>query len=122
MTAAIEAATVAVAIEVNAEKCERCPSSKYQDLVGQPYCEAKQPCAPGTYSDADGATACAKCPNGRYQSAPGQQRCEACEAGRAAELTAASPLNVQCDACDAGTELALDQGRATVVTLPFAIP
>ena len=29
---------------------------------------------------------------------------------------------VRRDACDAGTELALDQGRATVVTLPFAIP
>ena len=61
-----------------------------------------------TRHDADGATACAKCPNGRYQSAPGQQRCEACEAGRAAELTAASPLNVQCDACDAG---GCDAGR-----------
>jgi folate-binding protein YgfZ len=29
---------------------------------------------------------------------------------------------VRRDACDAGTELALDQRRATVVTLPFAIP
>ena len=28
--------------------------------------------------------------------------CRVREAGRAAELTAASPLNVQCDACDAG--------------------
>ena len=87
--------------EVNAEKCEQCPSGKFQDLVGQPYCETKQPCAPGTFeanatdissarchpcpakhfSNVSNAVACERCPSGKFQDAEGRPFCEACSEG-----------------------------------------
>jgi hypothetical protein len=69
----------------NAEACERCPSGKFQSTDGQPYCEVKQPCAPGTFvADAtDQSTArCHECPAMHYSSTTDAASCTPCEAGK----------------------------------------
>ena len=71
-----EAGTFSTA--TNAASCEACPSGKYQDLIGQPFCEAKQPCAPGTFdantTDVSSAR-CKPCPAGFWCQDGKQQQC-----------------------------------------------
>ena len=55
--------------EINAASCEPCPSGKFQTAKGQPYCEAKQPCAAGTFdaNATDSSSArCKPCPAGHW--------------------------------------------------------
>jgi hypothetical protein len=62
----------------NAARCEPCPAGKFQDRGGQPYCEAKQPCKPGTFdanaTDASNAR-CKPCPAGFWCQDGTQFRC-----------------------------------------------
>ena len=63
----------------NAVACERCPVGKFQELQGQPYCEAEQPCAPGTFdanaTDASNAR-CKPCRAGFWCQDGTQYRCD----------------------------------------------
>ena len=45
----------------NTPSCKLCPASKFQDTKGQGYCEAKQPCEPGTYDTNVTDTSSARC-------------------------------------------------------------
>jgi hypothetical protein len=107
--------------ESNAVTCERCPAGKFQDAVGQPYCEAKQPCAPGTFeanaldqssgrcqpcpamhfSNASNAVSCERCPAGKFQKLQGQPYCEAkqpCAPG-SFEANATDVSGTRCHRC-----------------------
>jgi hypothetical protein len=69
---------------VNSPSCTDCPSGKYQLSTGQPYCDTKQPCNPGTY-EADSSSSspirCILCPAGRISTDTNVQSCTACKSG-----------------------------------------
>jgi hypothetical protein len=108
----------------NAPTCERCPTGKFQKLQGQPYCEAKQPCVPGSFeadamdvsdarcrlcpemhfSNVSNAVACERCPSGKYQGAAGQAYCETkqpCAPGTF-DTNATETSSTRCKPCPAG--------------------
>ena len=105
----------------NAASCMACPSGKFQDAVGQPYCETKQPCFPGSFESdpalnsntrcrlcpADSFTSytnapsCTPCPRGKFQDAVGQPYCETkqpCAPGKY-EANVSSVTNARCKDC-----------------------
>jgi hypothetical protein len=70
----------------NAPNCTDCPADTFQLKPGQPYCETKQPCAPGTFEAAnatDSSSArCRKCPRGRSNTQSNAAECTECPVGR----------------------------------------
>ena len=124
---------------VNAASCEVCPGGKFQAEPGQPFCEAKQPCPPGTYetdeADAAGVAtyssarcrpcppmhysaqsnlrSCSRCPAGKFQASAGEPFCETCGEGVTCNVQAGSGL-VELRACPVGNECR-SSGNGTAV-------
>jgi len=123
----------------NAASCEVCPGGKFQAEPGQPFCEAKQPCPPGTYetdeADAAGVAtyssarcrpcppmhysaqsnlrSCSRCPAGKFQASAGEPFCETCGEGVTCNVQAGSGL-VELRACPVGNECR-SSGNGTAV-------
>jgi hypothetical protein len=110
---------------INAASCTLCPAGKFQNTVGQPFCETKQPCAPGTFeanasdptparcapcaagsfSDTSNAALCTVCPANTFQLKPGQPFCEATQPCTPGTFVAnvSDPSPARCAPCAAGS-------------------
>ena len=102
----------------NAPSCTACPRGKFQDRSSETFCEAKQPCVPGTFeinATDKSNERCVPCPEMQFSSSSNAERCERCPSGKFQD-TEGQPF---CEACNEGfTCAANDEGIVELLSCP----
>jgi len=110
--------------------CQPCTPGLFQPAAGATFCEQ---CARGSFSASPGATMCTLCSPGTAQPLPGTQSCVACAPGTFTNIPGSQTCNVcppgtvatqpgspACTACPNGT--VPNQGRTQCIAAASAVP